>query len=262
MFDLLMKRQGQHLLRAANWPGHLEWQWRLSHCQGDGCALYGWLARDHLLTLLPALALRQGLSASETQHLTMLLTLYDITVALQRNALSSRYSHAGCITPVVEGFPHDEFPAYTSFCLALQQDIRDLCHQAEQTGYRLLDATTPRSANEVLFSRQTQHFELRAVADMPDAAYSSDHTATDDALDICLERLLLHGARLLTVRLEIICHTTGDIIAQQWLSDVLVENDDKPRHWLDRESIHALVLEARDNIHQQMSAWQSFYRAA
>ncbi|EEA3739347.1 hypothetical protein KG918_003480 [Salmonella enterica] len=145
MFDLLMKRQGQRLLRAANWPGHLEWQWRLSHCQGDGCALYGWLACDHLLTLLAALAQRQGLSAGEVQHLTTLLTLYDITVALQRNALSSRYSHAGCITPVVEGFPHDEFLAYTSFCQALQQDIRDLCQQAEQTGYRLLDATTPHS---------------------------------------------------------------------------------------------------------------------
>ncbi|EPN1628947.1 TA system toxin CbtA family protein [Cronobacter turicensis] len=193
MFDLLMKRQGQRLLIEAGWPGQLEWQWRLSHCQGDGCALYGWPARDHLLTLLPALAQRQGFSASEVQHLTTLLTLYDITVVLQRNALSSRYSHARCITPVVEGFPHDEFPAYTSFCLALQQDIRDLCQQAEQTGYRLLDATTPRSANEALFSRQTQHFELRAVADMPDAAYSADHTAADDALDICLERLLLHA---------------------------------------------------------------------
>lgn len=44
MFDLLMKRQGQRLLIEAGWPGHLEWQWRLSHCQGDGCALYGWPA--------------------------------------------------------------------------------------------------------------------------------------------------------------------------------------------------------------------------
>ncbi|EEL9687869.1 fatty acid/phospholipid synthesis protein [Salmonella enterica] len=97
---------------------------------------------------------------------------------------------------------------------------------------------------------------------MPDATYSSSHTTTDDALDICLERLLLHGARLLTVRLEIICHTTGDIIAQQWLSDVQLETGDQPRHWLDRDTLHTLVLEARDNIHQQMTAWQSFYRAA
>lgn len=84
-----------------------------------------------MLSLPPALAQRQGLSAGEAQHLTTLLTLYDITVVLQRNALSSCYS-PGCITPVVEGFPHGEFSAYTSFCLALQQDNRtDIARQLD-----------------------------------------------------------------------------------------------------------------------------------
>lgn len=262
MFDLLMKQHGQQLLKDAGWPTHLMWQWQLSHSQGDGCAFYGSLSSDHLLTLLSHLARRQSLSELETQHFTVLLTLYDISVVLKPNALSSHYCHAGCMTPVIEGFPDDELPAYTSFCIALQTDIRDLCARAEQTGYRLLDATTPQSANEVLLSRQTQHFELRAVADMPDAMCRHDDTIDETAVEVCLVRLLCQQARLLTVRLEIICHTTGDIIAQQWLSDVLVENDDKPRHWLDRESIHALVLEARDSIQQQMTAWQSFYRAA
>lgn len=84
MFDLLMKRHGQQLLQDTGWPAHLEWQWQLSHSQGDGCAFYGSLSRDHLLTLLPHLARRQSLSDAETQHLTVLLTLYDtreLTVA-------------------------------------------------------------------------------------------------------------------------------------------------------------------------------------
>ncbi len=262
MFDLLMKRQGQSLFCDANWPVTLELCWQLSYRQGDGCAFYGWLHRDTLLTLLPALAHRQDMSVSEVQHLTTLLTLYDITVELRRNALSNRYCDAGCITTVVEGFPHDEYPAYTSFCMALQQDIRDLCALAEQTGYHLLEATTPHSANEVLFSRQTQHFEVRAVADMPDATYPHDTDTTGDTLDNCLRQLLAHGARLLTVRLEAICHTTGDILAQQWLADVLIESGDKPRHWLDRDTLHALVTEAREAIHLQTEAFHSFHRAA
>ena len=262
MFDLLMKRHGQQLLQDAGWPAHLEWQWQLSHSQGDGCAFYGWLHRDQLLTLLPHLARRQSLSDAVTQHLTVLLTLYDITVALRQNALSSHYCHARCITPVIEGFPDDELPAYTSFCLALQADIRELCALAEQTGYRLLDATTPQSANEILYSRQTQHFELRAVADMPDATYHHDDTIDETVLEACLVSLLRQHARLLTVRLEIICHTTGDIIARQWLPETLTGADDKPRHWLSRDAVHALVLEAREHISQQLSAWQSFYRAA
>lgn len=48
-----------------------------------------------------------------------------LRVALQRNALSVRYNYGACITPAVEGFAHDEFTAYISFCLALQQDIHD-----------------------------------------------------------------------------------------------------------------------------------------
>lgn len=262
MFDLLMKRHGQALLRDAGWPAHLAWQWLLSYSQGDGCAFYGSLSRDQLLTLLPHLARRQSLSDAEAQHLTMLLTLYDITVTLQRNALSNHYCHAGCITTLAEDFPDDEDPAFLTFFRALQADIRDLCALAEQTGYRLLDATTPQSANEVLFSRQTQHFELRAVADMPDAAYPHDNDTDDATVDACLVSLLRQNARLLTVRLEIICHTTGDIIAQQWLPETLIKADDKPRHWLSRDAVHELVLEAREHISQQLSAWQSFYRAA
>lgn len=262
MFDLLMKRHGQLLLKDAGWPAHLVWQWQLSHTQGDGCAFYGSLNRDHLLTLLPHLARRQSLSDAEAQHLTVLLTLSDITVTLQRNALSCHYCHAGCITTVADGFPDDEDPAFITFFRALQADIRELCTLAEQTGYHLLDATTPRSANEILFSRQTQHFELRAVADMPDATYHYDGTIDKAAVDLCLHRLLSNNARLLTVRLEIICHTTGDIIAQQWLPETLIETDDKPRHWLSRDAVHELILEAREHISQQLSVWQSFYRAA
>lgn len=262
MFDLLMKRHGQQLLKDAGWPAHLAWQWQLSHSQGDGCAFYGSLNRNQLLTLLPHLARRQSLSDAETQHLTVLLTLYDITVALKPNALSSHYCHAGCITTVADGFPDDEDLAFLTFFRALQADIRGLCALAEQTGYRLLDATTPQPANEVLFSRQTQHFELRAVADMPDATYHHDDDIDEAAVDLCLHRLLSNNARLLTVRLEIICHTTGDIIAQQWLPETLIETDDKPRHWLSRNAVHGLVLEAREHISQQLSAWQSFYRAA
>ncbi|WP_415999578.1 hypothetical protein [Citrobacter portucalensis] len=262
MFDLLMKRHGQQLLQDAGWPAHLVWQWQLSHSQGDGCAFYGSLNRDQLLTLLPHLARRQLLSAPETQHLTVLLTLYDITVTLQRNALSNHYCHAGCITTVAEVFPDDEDLAFITFFRALQADIRDLCALAEQTGYRLLDATTPQSANEVLYNRQTLHFELRAVADMPDATYHHDDTIDSAAVEACLVSLLRQQARLLTVRLEIICHTTGDIIAQQWLPETLIEADDKPRHWLSRDAVHDLVLEAREHISQQLSAWQSFYRAA
>ncbi|WP_237932548.1 hypothetical protein [Buttiauxella sp. S19-1] len=261
MFDLLMKRHGSRLLEDAGWPTHLAWQWRLSYSQGDGCAFYGWLCRDHLLTLLPHLARRQCLSDAEAQHLTVLLTLYDITVALRQNALSNHYCHAGCITPRVEGFPEDEDLTFAVFCTALQADIRELCALAEQTGWHLLEATTPHSANEVLFSRQTQHFELRAVADMPDATYHGDDI-DETAVDGCLERLLSHHARLLTVRLDIICHTTGDIIAQQWLPETLIEQDDRPHHWLSRDAVHGLVLEAREHISQQLSAWQSFYRAA
>lgn len=262
MFDLLMKRHGQQLLQDAGWPVHLAWQWQLSHTQGNGCAFYGSLSRDHLLTLLPHLARRQSLSDAEAQHLTVLLTLSDITVTLQRNALSSHYCHAGCITTVAEDFPDDEDPAFLTFFRALQADIRDLCALAEQTAYHLLEATTPQSGNEILFSRQTQHFELRAVADMPDATYRHDGTIDETAVESSLVSLLRHHARLLTVRLEIICHTTGDIIAQQWLPETLIETDDKPRHWLSRAVIHELILEAREHISQQLSAWQSFYRAA
>ncbi|MDK9354866.1 hypothetical protein QQF54_01735 [Lelliottia sp. V106_10] len=262
MFDLLMKRHGQLLLKDAGWPTHPEWQWQLSYSQGNGCAFYGSLSRDSLLTLLPHLARRQSLSKPETQHLTVLFSLYDITVALKPNALSSHYCHAGCITTVADGFPDDENPAFLTFFRALQADIRDLCALAEQTGYRLLDATTPQSANEVLFSRQTQHFELRAIADMPDATYRYDGTIDETAVEACLVSLLHQHARLLTVRLEIICHTTGDIIAQQWLPETLIETDDKPRHWLSRDAVHELILEAREHISQQLSAWQSFYRAA
>lgn len=71
-----------------------------------------------------------------------------------------------------------------------------------------------------------------------------------------------HKARLLTIRLEVICHTTGDILAQQWLPDVLIEAGDKPYHWLCRDAVYEQMQEARDAIRLQTEAFQSFHHAA
>ncbi|MDA5483461.1 hypothetical protein PGS49_22970, partial [Yersinia intermedia] len=132
---------------------------------------------------------------------------------------------------------------------------------AEQQGYRLLDATLPPYDSDMLFERRTRHFALRAIAEASDDGLDcseNDASLWDDTLDL----LLHHGACLLTVRVELVCLTTGNTLAQDWQSAVLIANHQPVRRWFDREYLSELMQSARETIYQQRLAYQTIRTAA
>ncbi|MGE4969231.1 hypothetical protein [Yersinia enterocolitica] len=181
-----------------------------------------------------------------------------VSLALQDRL---RYTHAGCIQIEILDFPDAEEVLYQTLYQALRQDLVSLCSEAERQGYRLLDATLPPRDNAVLFERRTRHFALRAIAEASDDGLDCSE---NDALlwDDTLDRLLLHGARLLTVRVELVCLTTGNTLAQDWQSAVLIASYQPVRQWFDREYLPELMQSARETIYQQRLAYQTIRTAA
>ncbi|WP_447870373.1 hypothetical protein [Serratia fonticola] len=258
LFNTLMTRAGQRLLQQYHYPDDLEWHWSLGYCQGDGCACIGSLDNAALLRLLPVLAERQTLSIEARQALASVLS--PVTVSLTLSRRGGRATHAGCIQIEILDFPDAEEALYQTLNHALRQDLDTLCAVAERQGYRLLDATLPPYYSDVLFERRTCHFALRAIAEANDDEQDS---AEDPALwDETLDLLLAHGARLLTLRLELVCLTTGDCLAQDWQSEVVIIANQPVRQWFDREVLPGLMHAARHAIEQKRLAYQAIRSAA
>ncbi|CNE47554.1 MULTISPECIES: hypothetical protein [Yersinia] len=259
LFHTLMARTGQRLLQQSHYPDDLEWRWSLGYCQGDGYACVGHLDNTALQQLLPALAERQSLSPETQQTLATLLSQSPIAVSLTLQD-GLRYTHAGCIQIEILDFPDAEEVLYQTFYQILRQDLVSLCSEAEHQGYRLLNATLPPYDSDMLFERRTRHFALRAIAETSDDELddSEDASLWDDTLDL----LLHHGARLLTVRVALVCLTTGNTLAQDWQSAVLIANHQPVRRWFDREYLPELMQSARETIYQQRLAYQTIRTAA
>lgn len=259
LFHTLMARTGQRLLQQSHYPDDLEWRWSLGYCQGDGCACSGTLDNAAMLQLLPALAERQKLNPETQQALVSVLSQSPIAVSLTLQD-GLRYTHAGCIQIEILDFPDAEEVLYQTFYPALRQDLASLCSEAERQGYRLLDATLPSYDSDMLFERRTRHFALRAIAEANDDLQdpTEDASGWDDTLDL----LLHYGARLLTVRVELVCLTTGNTLAQDWQSAVLIANHQPVHQWFDREYLPELMQSARETIYQQRLAYQTIRTAA
>jgi hypothetical protein len=259
LFHTLMARTGQRLLQQSHYPDDLEWRWSLGYCQGDGCACFGTLDNTALQQLLPALSERQSLSIETRQGLAFVLSQSPIAVSLTLQD-GLRYTHAGCIQIEILDFPDAEEALYQPFYQALRQDLVSLCSEAERQGYRLLDATLPPYDSDMLFERRTRHFALRAIAEASDDELddSEDASLWDDTLDL----LLHHGVRLLTVRVELVCLTTGNTLAQDWQSAVLIAAHQPVRQWFDREYLPELMQSARETINQQRLAYLTIRTAA
>ncbi|UNK24744.1 hypothetical protein [Yersinia intermedia] len=212
LFHSLMARTGQRLLQQSHYPDDLEWRWSLGYCQGDGCACFGTLDNAALLQLLPALADRQSLNIETRQALATVLSQHPVTVLLTANSCGQRYNHSRGIQIEIIDFPETDAGLHQTLHQVLRHDLDLLCAGAEQQGYQLLDATLPPRDNAVLFERRTWHFALRAIAEANDdfQDLTEDASLWDDTLDL----LLHHGARLLTVRVELVCLTTRNSLAQ------------------------------------------------
>ncbi|MFN3067801.1 hypothetical protein ACKWMY_06745 [Serratia sp. J2] len=262
LFNTLMIRTGQRLLQQYRYPDDLEWHWSLGYCQGDGCACVGTLDNAALRQLLPVLAKRKSLSIGTQQALASVLSLSlsPVTVSLTLSRRGGRATHAGCIQIEILDFPDAEEALYQALYHALRQDIDILCAVAERQGYQLLDATSPPYDSDVLFERRTRHFALRAIAEAHDDGRDSaeDPAFWDETLDL----LLAHGARLLTLRLELVCLTTGDCLARDWQSEVLISANQPVRQWFNREVLPELVQAARHAIEQTRLAYQAIRSAA
>ncbi|MDQ9125352.1 hypothetical protein RDT67_02780 [Serratia fonticola] len=259
LFHTLMTRMGQRLLQQYRYPDDQEWRWSLGYCQGDGCACVGTLDNAALQRLLPVLAERQSLNI-ETQLALLASMLSPVTVSLTLSRRGGRATHAGCIQIEILDFPDAEEALYQTLYHALRQDLDTLCAVAERQGYQLLDATVPPFDSDVLFERRTRHFALRAVAETHDdgQALAEDPTLWDETLALLLE----HGARLLTLRLELVCLTTGDCLAQDWQSEVVITANQPVRQWFDREVLRELMHAARHAIEQKRLAYQAIRSAA
>lgn len=260
LFTTLMNRAGQRLLQQYHYPDDLEWHWFLGYCQGDGCACVGTLDNAALQRLLPVLAERRSLSIETQKTLASMLSLSPVTLSLTLGRRRGRATHAGCIQIEILDFPDVEETLYQTFYQALRQDLDALCAVAERQGYQLLDATLPPYDSDVLFERRTPHFALRVMAETNNDGQDS---AEDPALwDETLDLLLDHGARLLTLRLELVCLTTGDCLAQDWQSEVVISANQPVRQWFDREVLRELMHAARHAIEQKRLAYQATRSAA
>jgi hypothetical protein len=105
----------------------LKIEWSLSHCQGDGVAIYGTLfAQD-----APKLEWGNGTTAT-----------------LTRNSLSNHYSHEHTINVAVFRYDEDGYET-NSDCPENEQfadQIRDICRELKRLGYGQIEALTSEEA--------------------------------------------------------------------------------------------------------------------
>lgn len=161
----LVARQITRRLLGRDYPGNLNIRWRLSGSQGDGVCFFGTLDCDTLPRLLECLL------ADDPKALSVLLPLAEnseLVVELIRNDFGYHYAHANCIAIRTE-CDADEFTgvaeAVCRFETALCEDIRSVCHQAEQDGYTLMhDAFHPKDHERILYCRSSKHFQLSVEA--------------------------------------------------------------------------------------------------
>jgi hypothetical protein len=105
----------------------LKIEWSLSHCQGDGVAIYGTLNSDDA----PKLEWGNGTTAT-----------------LTRNSLSNHYSHEHTMNVAVFRYDEDGYEI-DSDCPENEQfadQIRDICRELKRLGYGQIEALTSEEA--------------------------------------------------------------------------------------------------------------------
>lgn len=109
--------------KLGHYPTDLELDFSLSHCQGDGVAIYGRLTRqDNSLLTWPV-----GCAYVE----------------LNRNSYGRYYSHWNTFN--VEGYD-SEGEWIDIDGAAIEKQLRDICRELEREGYRLIENLTGREA--------------------------------------------------------------------------------------------------------------------
>jgi hypothetical protein len=128
-------------------PEDIELAFSLSYCQGDGVAIYGKINKDEA----PSLTWPTG-----AHH-----------VRLERSSISNHYSHWNSFNIEIYDENYDQLPGDK----VLNSQLRDLCRQLENYGYRYIeDQTSEQSAIEYLEMNYGDEFLLDGTLDNPKGA--------------------------------------------------------------------------------------------
>jgi len=105
-------------------------EWSLSHCQGDGVAIYG--------TLYSSNAPNVNWHGASSATLT-------------RNSHGNHYSHENCMTIALFGYDEDGYEIDTDNDTTelFAEQFRDLCRELARSGYAAIDDLT--SEQEVIY---------------------------------------------------------------------------------------------------------------
>ncbi|MCT4709070.1 hypothetical protein MUA04_02425 [Enterobacteriaceae bacterium H11S18] len=251
--DALIHTRAKTILRQHLWPETLEPEYALQHCQGDGVMFTGVLTTEDLLRILPHM---HTLTVSASRTLQRIVSEHGVTVRLSRNTW--RYSHSGCATLSVDGFPEDGGPEEEQLLNALQREFDAICHKVEAAGYLLTDGTFPQEVGEVLLSRHTENIELRIVAVYPEECGYCD--TESEWLNEYIDHILQHKRRVLCLRFEVYC--AGEKMAESWTSETVIPPGEPVRKWLSLDEIRYVASSARSAIEVRAAAFRSFLKAA
>ncbi|WP_336844155.1 hypothetical protein [Providencia rettgeri] len=251
----LVTRQISRRLLEQGYPGDLDICWRLSCCQGDGVCFYGTLDRDTLPRLLGRLL------ADDKEALSVLLPLAEageLVTELCRNHFGYRYTHANCIAIRTE-CDADEFTgvaeAVERYETALSEDIRSVCHQAEQDGYALLhDAFNPDSDERILYRRASRHFQLCVEAKPSD--YICFFGSTQE-VDVMLDKLIDGHARLIGVSINV-SERYSDVSLNTCFDTLLIPETAPRKHWLPGDLLRDVISGARYAVTERLACYRSF----
>jgi hypothetical protein len=102
-------------------------EWSLSHCQGDGVAIYGTLNRSD--------ALNVNWGGADNATFT-------------RNSAGNHYSHENCMTIALFEYDEDgyEIDAESDATEMFAEQFRDLCRELARSGYAEIDNLTSERA--------------------------------------------------------------------------------------------------------------------
>ena len=128
----------------------LKIEWSLSHCQGDGVAIYGTLNSDDA----PKLEWGNGTTAT-----------------LTRNSLSNHYSHEHTVNVAVFRYDEDGYEI-DSDCPENEQfadQIRDICRQLARSGYEHIEYLT----NEKAIREHLEYGDARRFTEDGDIIHAS-----------------------------------------------------------------------------------------
>lgn len=143
----------------------IEIDFRLTHSQGDGVAFYGYIDNEHLWNWVDD----SKLSDDEVKLIALCqLGRANLDINIERNFLSSRYSHPNTMEVSIPFYDGDDLPfdndkmeeLMSGLELKIKEVVQDKSMELERLGYNMIDDYySDENLNDILEESSLEFYE-------------------------------------------------------------------------------------------------------